>query len=133
MSSIRAPLRVVQACAVAVILIGCPQGSNKQKPSKPIYCDSEVTVDATKGPQPDPVYVCAGDKLKWKKGNGTNTFSIDFPGATPFTNGKHFDDGPGHETGQGRNSYTVLEVDKYNVIVNGSTHFDPQVVAGGNP
>lgn len=102
------------------------------KKTRPVPCDDTVTVDAAKGPQPDPVYLCENDKLTWVKGTGTNSFVIQFQKNSPFADGaKNFNDQ--NATHSGKSQYGPLEVDKYSIIVNSTTTFDPQVVTGGNP
>jgi hypothetical protein len=102
------------------------------KKTNPVPCDNEVVVDALNGPQPDPVYLCDGDDLTWKKGKGTNTFSIHFTDGSPFEdNATDFDDQkPTHKA---KKSYDALYAYEYEVVVNLTKHFDPQVVTGGNP
>jgi hypothetical protein len=129
-------------CVVALLMtIGASSCSKDQsadyhpktaKKTKPVPCDNEVVVDAVNGPQPDPVYLCDGDELKWKKGNGTNKFSIHFTNGSPFEDkATDFDDQ--NASDKAKKSYDALYVYKYDVVVNSTKHFDPQVVTGGNP
>jgi len=102
------------------------------KNTRPVPCDTTVTVDATNGPQPDPVYLCEGDTLTWVKGSGTNSFAVHFKNNSPFEDGgKDFDDQKNYD--KGKSKYGPLEADKYSITINNTKTLDPQVITGGNP
>jgi hypothetical protein len=108
------------------------KGYRGPKKTKPVPCDNEVVVDAVNGPKPDPVYLCDGDELEWKKGSGTKTFSIHFTHGSPFEdNATDFDDG--HAKHKAKQSYDALYAYEYEVVVNLTKRSDPQVITGGNP
>ncbi len=95
---------------------------------KPINCDSDTDLDATKGVKKQAVYVCENDSFTWNaKGH---KFSVVFNGGSPFTNGSTFDQD--HPTGQTPLQYGPLMVYKYSITVDSNPKVDPQVVSGGN-
>jgi hypothetical protein len=130
-------------CALVLLLIleasscGRDHGGTyppTRKNTRPVPCDTTVTVDATNGPQPDPVYLCEGDTLTWVKGSGTNSFAIHFQNNSPFEDGgKDFDDDPKKNHDKGKSKYGPLEADKYSITINNTKTLDPQVITGGNP
>jgi hypothetical protein len=113
-----------------------PRYPHTTKKTLPVPCDVTVTVDATSGPQPDPVYLCDDDTLTWVLGSNASSFVVEFSSGTPFADGAtKFDDK--HAAHPGQHQYGKLAVYKYSVTVtstnNSTNKFDPQVVTGGNP
>jgi hypothetical protein len=137
MISIPARWSAAVRCALVLLLMLGASSCDKDHPvnpkkTRPVPCDTTVTVDATKGPQPDSVYLCEYDTLTWVKGTGTNSFVIQFKGNSPFAdNAKNFNEQDAAH--KAKSQYGPLEVDKYSITVNSTNTFDPQVVTGGNP
>jgi hypothetical protein len=137
MRSIHALWSAAPACALALMVtlgtVSCEKLGVKKK-TKTLNCDSTVVVNPKKLSH-DSVYLCDGDTLTWSKGNGTDSFTIDFGNRTPFSdNATTFDDK--HASHPSQTQYGDLDVYKYTItIVSGpnSTRLDPQVVTGGNP
>jgi hypothetical protein len=107
-----------------------------KKNTRPVPCDVTITVDATNGPQPDPVYLCEDDTLTWVLGSNASSFVVEFKNGTPFADGAtKFDDK--HAAHPGQHQYGKLTVYKYSITVtstsNSTNTFDPQVIIGGNP
>ena len=141
MRSIHARLSAAPWCALALLVMlgatSCgkpgvvPPGIRK---TKTLNCDTNVVVNPNKV-SPDSVYLCDGDTLSWSKGNGTDSFTIDFGNRTPFSdNATKFDDQ--HASHPGQTQYGALDVYRYSITIKSgpnSTKLDPQVVTGGNP
>ena len=102
--------------------------------TKTLNCDTNVVVNPTNLSH-DSVYLCDGDTLSWSKGNGTDSFTIDFHNRSPFSdNATKFDDQ--HASHPGQTQYGDLDVYKYTINIYSGPNtikLDPQVVTGGNP
>jgi len=134
----------VRCALVLLLLLGAcscgkdhPANPNNYPPriakkTKAVPCDDTVTVDATKGPQPDSVYLCEDDTLTWVPGSSTSSFAIEFKNGSPFADGAtKFDDK--HAAHKAMPQYSKLTTYKYSITVNSTNTFDPQGVTGGNP
>jgi len=141
MRLIHARLSTAPWCAVALVgmlgATGCgkyggvPPGPGK---TKTLNCDTSVVVNPAKLSH-DSVYLCDGNTLSWSKGDGTDSFTIDFHNRSPFSdNATKFDDQ--HASHPGQTQYSDLDVYKYSITIKSgpnSKTLDPQVVTGGNP
>src|SRR5215472_9128411 len=119
MRSIYARWSAAPACALTLVVIlgtaSCekprvPPGTRK---TKTLNCASNVVVNPKKLSH-DSVYLCDGDILTWTKGNGTDSFTIDFHNRTPFSdNATKFNDQNASHPGQVQ--YGDLDVYKYSI------------------
>ena len=135
----------IRCATVLIVLLGASScgssdGQKKMAPKnqKPIYCDTNISVDVDNGPDVDPVYLCPADTLTWSPATPDTTFVITFTEGTPFADKKaKFNETNAKDTAE--QQYGQLTVYKYLITVTKAKpnivvrSFDPQVVAGGNP